>query len=130
MKILVADDQAYNREILSFILEDYGHDHVHACNGREACELFESVDDIDLVLMDVNMPELDGYLATKEIKKACTDRFVPVIFVTSLDDEDTLDKCLAVGGDDFIPKPLNEVILIAKLKAHERTMKLYNELRS
>ncbi len=130
MKILVADDHEYNRDLLNFILQDEGHDTVEAVNGEMACKVFEEDLDIDIVLMDVNMPEVDGLTATKNIKKTSKDRFVPVIFITALDDSEMLSKCLDVGGDDFVSKPINEAALIAKINAHARTRKLYLELQS
>jgi len=128
MKILIVDDHAYNRELLSFILVDEGHECVDAKNGREACDIYAKDQDVDVILMDVNMPEMDGVSATKIIKEQEGDRHVPVIFVTALDDAEMLAKCLDAGGDDFVPKPVNENVLLAKINAHGRIKKLYNHL--
>ena len=130
MKILIVDDHAYNRELLVFILEDEGHECVEAENGQIACELFAGDEDIQLVLMDVNMPIMDGIEATKAIKTIASNRFVTIIFVTALDNADVLVQCLDAGGDDFVPKPINESILISKLKAHARSQDMYNSLKS
>ena len=130
MKILIADDHEYNRDLLNFILQDEGHETLEAQNGAVACEKFEEDLEIDIILMDVNMPEMDGLTATKNIKKSSKDRFVPIIFITALDDSEMLSKCLDAGGDDFVSKPINEAALIAKINAHARTRNLYNELQS
>ena len=130
MKILVVDDQDYNRQLLSYILEDEGYDFVEAKDGKEACEIAERDAEIDLILMDVTMPEMDGMTACAIIKKHQEEKHVPIIFVTALDDSDILAKCLDAGGDDFVPKPINESILLAKIKAHGRTQDLYQTLQT
>ena len=129
MKILVVDDHAYNRDLLNFILEDEGHECVEAHDGRHACELFEQHEDLDIILMDVNMPVMDGLQAASVIKESSSERFVPIIFVTALDDTSSLGRCLDAGGDDFVPKPVNESVLIAKINAHARTQKIYTQLQ-
>ncbi|TQV84110.1 fused response regulator/phosphatase [Exilibacterium tricleocarpae] len=128
MKVLVVDDHGYNRELMGLILSDHGFDYVCARDGSQACSLFDTEDDIDIVLMDVNMPVMDGYQATKIMKADSQDRFVPIIFVTAMDNDKTLQKCLDVGGDDFVPKPVNEAVLVSKLRAHQRTVNLHRSL--
>ncbi len=130
MKILVVDDQEYNRQLLSFILTDEGYDCVAAANGLEACEACKHQKDIGLVLMDITMPEMDGITATNVIKQDLNDQLLPIIFVTALDDVDMLAKCLDAGGDDFVPKPINESVLLAKINAHRRTREIYQNLQA
>lgn len=130
MKILIADDHAYNRELLLFILEDQGHQCFEAENGRVACDLVADNRDIQLVLMDVSMPVLDGIEATRTIRAMANDRLVTIIFVTALDDPSILVKCLDAGGDDFVPKPVNESILLSKLNAHARNQAVYASLKA
>lgn len=129
-KILIVDDQAYNRELLSFILQDNGYECVTAVNGMDAVSIMEVDNSIDLVLMDVNMPVMDGFEATRQIKAEHPERYIPIVFVTALDDDETLAKCLAVGGDDFIPKPVNDIVLLAKVAANTRTANLYQQLQT
>lgn len=120
MKILVVDDQSANRAILQFLLEDEGHEVIEAKDGQEALDLYQEYD-IDLVLMDVMMPVMDGLEATQKIKAIQTDgNHVPVIFLTAQDDDKVLTKCLQSGGDDFLAKPYNEVVLKAKITVHGR----------
>ena len=129
MKILIADDHAYNRDLLGFILTDEDHECVEADNGQEAVDLVNNNHDIDIVLMDVNMPILDGISAAKTIKEGLGERFLPIIFVTALDNADVVARCLDAGGDDFIPKPVNENVLLAKVNAHARSQALYNSIQ-
>ncbi|MFL0799121.1 MAG: fused response regulator/phosphatase [Agarilytica sp.] len=128
MKILIVDDHEYNRELLGYILIDEGHECIHAVNGVEACNACLQDNTIDLILMDVSMPEMDGIEATTNIKRDHSDQFIPIIFITALDDADVLAQCLDAGGDDFVPKPINENVLLAKINAHGRTRGLYLSL--
>ena len=130
MRVLIVDDHAYNRELLRYILEDEGLDCLEADNGERAVESVLEHADIELVLMDVNMPVMDGIDATKAIKEQVADRFITIIFVTALDNSEVLVKCLDVGGDDFVPKPINESILLSKLQAHGRNRLMYNKLKN
>ncbi|CBK41839.1 putative Histidine kinase with protein phosphatase region [Nitrospira defluvii] len=124
MKILVADDTIVNRRILEALLGKDGHTVVLAEDGKQAVALFEQ-EQPDLVIMDLMMPEMDGYQATKLIKQQTGSRFVPVIFLTAVTNEDVLAKCIAHGGDDFLTKPYNHTILRAKIAAWERIQNLH-----
>lgn len=127
MKILVVDDTEANRKLLAWILEDEGHNVIEARDGQQAVDLFRQHNP-DLVLMDVMMPVMDGFEATKAIKDYLGDKHVPIIFLTALSDDASLAKCLAIGGDDFLSKPINEQILQAKIKAHSRIKDLNEQL--
>jgi len=129
MKVLIVDDHQYNLDLLAFILEDHDYQSCFATNGQEALDRVVSDASIGVILMDVNMPVMDGREATKRIKEAITDRFIPIVFVTALDEDQALAECLSAGGDDFISKPVNESVLLAKIAAHLRTANLYQELR-
>ena len=127
MRILVVDDTEANRKLLAWMLEDNGHEVVEAINGKEAVELFKTSKP-DLVLMDVMMPVMDGFEATKAIKEYLGGTHVPIIFLTALSDDASLTKCLSIGGDDFLSKPINEQVLQAKIKAHSRIKDLNEQL--
>lgn len=121
MRILVVDDESLNRFLLIHMLEENGYrDCFEAETGEEAIEVAERITP-DLVLLDVMMPGISGYEVAPELKKQQAGIYLPIIFITALDDEESLVKCLTVGGDDFVAKPFNKVILAAKLKAHART---------
>ncbi|MBV1877073.1 MAG: fused response regulator/phosphatase [Pseudomonadales bacterium] len=126
MKILVVDDQAANRGLLTYLLEEDGHEVIAACDGYQGVEKFDSMVP-DLVLMDVMMPGMDGYETAERIK-ARLDKYVPIIFLTALSDDMSLSRCIESGGDDFLTKPVNETLLTAKIKAHERIRELNSEL--
>ena len=124
MKVLVVDDQATNRAILTWLLEEDGHEIFEAQDGQEAIDVYQKVD-VDIVLMDVMMPVMDGLEATKQIKAIQSDgNYVPVIFLTALEDDKALSQCLESGGDDFLSKPYNDAVLKAKIAAHMRIREL------
>ena len=128
MKILIADDNNADRLILKTILLKAKHTVFAAADGIEAVELFKTSDP-DIVLLDALMPNMDGYEAAVEIKKLSGDKMTPIIFLTSLKEASALALCLEVGGDDFLSKPYNKIILEAKLKAFERMKLLYDKVR-
>lgn len=124
MRILIVDDEAVNRLFLKHMLEEEGfHDLHEAEGGKQALEKYVDVSP-DIVLLDIMMPDIDGYEVAKRMKSEIDEQYLPIIFITALDDEESLAKCLAAGGDDFVPKPFNRVILSAKIKAHARTRRL------
>lgn len=128
MKILVVDDTEANRKLLAWMLEDDGHEVIEAVDGQEAVSLFKETEP-DLVLMDVMMPVMDGFEATQAIKEYLGGTHVPIIFLTALSDDASLTKCLSIGGDDFLSKPINEQVLQAKIKAHSRIKDLTEQLK-
>ncbi|TDF35027.1 response regulator [Alteromonadaceae bacterium M269] len=121
MRILVVDDDSLTRFLLVHMLEEAGYtDCFEAECGREGIQLAEKLKP-DLVLLDVLMPDMDGYEVAPILKKMSGDIYLPIIFITALDDQASLAKCLEVGGDDFAPKPFDRIILTAKIRAHSRT---------
>ncbi len=125
MKILIVDDEKTNRMILTAILKKEGYSVVSASNGEEAIEVFQQQQPA-LVLMDIMMPVMDGYEATRQIKILSGEKFIPIIFLTAMTDEKALSRCVDVGGDDFLSKPYNQIIIKAKIDALERMSQLYN----
>lgn len=124
INILIVDDDSTNRFVLQTMLQKAGHNVYAAADGFEAVEIYKS-ERPDLVLMDVMMPGMDGFEATKKIKAEVVDDYVPVIFLTALSDEQALAKCIDSGGDDFLSKPYKKDLLNAKLQAHIRLKYLY-----
>jgi CheY-like chemotaxis protein/signal transduction histidine kinase len=106
-RILVVDDDVRNIFALTSALEHKGAVVEVARNGREALTKLEEVEDIDLVLMDVMMPEMDGYEATAEIRKNPRWRKLPVIAVTAKAMKDDQDRCLQAGANDYLAKPID-----------------------
>jgi DNA-binding response OmpR family regulator len=127
LKILVADDTDSDRLILETIVRKEGHQVFSAKNGLEAVNIFKQ-EHPDIVLLDALMPEMDGFDAARQIKELAGDELVPIIFLTSLQDTDSLVHCLDAGGDDFLSKPYNRVILKAKIKSFNRMRGLHNTM--
>jgi CheY-like chemotaxis protein len=127
-KILVVDDILTNRYLLSQMLVALGDfEVVEAVNGKEAITLFEQTHP-DLILMDVNMPVMDGYESATAIKELCGNQYTPIIFVTALSSEASLAHSLASGGDDFISKPFSAEVLESKVNVHLRIRELNLQL--
>jgi len=114
--ILVVDDSAENREMLSRRLEREGYDSVSAADGREALDLIAK-NDFDLVLLDVLMPEVDGYQVLEQLKNDPATRDIPVIMISALVDMPSIVRCIERGAEDFLPKPFDPVLLRARLSA-------------
>jgi CheY-like chemotaxis protein len=129
ISVLVADDNDSDRMILSGILKRQGHTVLEAANGREAVDVFTEKRP-QLVLLDALMPELDGFEAARLIKCAAGEDLVPIIFLTSLKDAASLALCLEAGGDDFLSKPYNRVILEAKIHAFQRMRQMHQTLQN
>ena len=106
-KILLVDDDVRNIFALTSALEQKGAIVVIGRNGREAIERLNEVEDIDLVLMDVMMPEMDGYEATVEIRKNPRWRKLPIIAVTAKAMKDDQERCLQAGSNDYLAKPID-----------------------
>nr|WP_178131120.1 fused response regulator/phosphatase [Pseudomonas sp. C1C7] len=123
LTILIAEDSAADRMLLSSIVRRQGHQVLTAGNGAEAVEAFRQQRP-QLVLMDAMMPVMDGFEAARQIKELAGETLVPIIFLTSLSESEALARCLEVGGDDFLAKPYNQVILAAKIKAMDRLRRL------
>lgn len=124
LSILIVEDNAADRMLLSTIVSRQGHRSLTAGNGLEAVALFEQ-ERPQLVLMDALMPLMDGFEAARRIKQMAGESLVPIIFLTSLTEGEALVRCLEAGGDDFLAKPYNRVILEAKIKAMDRLRRLH-----
>lgn len=127
LKILVVDDEENARVMLKQMTSLMGHDAILARNGLEAVALFES-ESPDIVLMDVMMPELDGYKATARIREIPTEKWVPVVYLSALERNTNLLRGMEAGGDDYIVKPVNLAELQAKIRALQRVSVLQDNL--
>ena len=104
--VLVVDDDDTNRLVLEALLSDAGHRVIEARHGAEAVELYRQHRP-DAVLMDVMMPVMDGYEASRRIRALAGRHFVPIIFLTALSDDKSLARCIEAGGSDFLTKPFH-----------------------
>jgi len=127
-KALIVDDEKTNRLILKSLLGKQGYQTIEAVNGQEAIDLFNQ-ENPSIIFMDVMMPLMDGYEATRQIKAASANRFVPIIFLTAMSDEEALAQCIEAGGDDFLVKPYDKVILQSKIRSMQRIAALNREVQ-
>ena len=121
MKVLAVDDNRTNLHILQVFLKKLGHEVILAENGEEAVRRFEE-DAPDLVLLDIMMPVMDGFEAARRIKAMTRDRWTPVIFLSALNRDENLVEGLDAGADDYLTKPINFVVLDAKLRSMQRSL--------
>jgi len=120
-RVLLADDESINVTLAEILLTRVGLAVQVAANGREAVAAWQE-GDYDCILMDIQMPEMDGYAATAEIRRQekADGRHIPIIAMTAHALNDDREKCLAVGMDDYISKPLDDVLLISLLAKYLR----------
>lgn len=114
--LLVVDDNKVNRLLLARSLQEQGHVVTFAENGRQALEVMRK-QGFDLVLLDIMMPEVDGYQVLQEITNDSDLRDIPVIVVSAMDELDSVVKCIEMGAEDYLSKPLNPVLLKARIGA-------------
>lgn len=129
MKILLVEDSATLRYTMCSFIERAGHDAVVAESGEQALQLVERTA-VDLVIMDVEMPGLDGFETTRLVREFFGERWVPIIFVTGMGDESSYQRGIEAGGDDYMIKPVSPVILKAKLRAFERIVGMQHQLQA
>lgn len=126
MKILLVDDTKTDQLIMRAYLEDMGHEVILGNNGVEAVEAYNS-NKPDLILMDVIMPEMDGLQAATEIRKDTSD-WIPIIFLSARVNPEDITEGIEAGGDDYLTKPVDQKVLVAKLKAMQRIAKMRQKL--
>jgi len=127
-KILVVDDQPQNIELLEAYLASQGYEIVQAANGEEALGKL-SGDQIDLILLDVMMPGMDGFEVTRRVRQDDKHRLLPIILVTALHEKEDRVKGIDAGCDDFISKPVDKMELLARVRSLLK-VKAYNDLMS
>ena len=126
--LLVVDDNRMNRLLLGRVLEEQGHSIAFAENGREALELIRARE-FDLVLSDIEMPELDGYGVLAELKEDPHLRDLPVIMTSTLDELDSVVRCIEMGAEDYLTKPVNPTLMNARVKASLEKKRLRDQQR-
>jgi CheY-like chemotaxis protein len=115
-KVLVVDDDARNIFALATLLENHEMEVITATNGRQAIELIQGTDDLNVVLMDIMMPEMDGYQTMREIRKDPRFRSLPILALTAKAMKGDREKCLEAGASDYIAKPVNTEQLLSLLR--------------
>jgi len=127
--ILVVDDDPRNVKLLEALLVQQELTPVKAFNGADALHMLTKTE-VDVVLLDIMMPGIDGYEVCRRIKGNQATRMIPVVLVTALDDMDSKIKGIEAGADDFITKPVNKFELLARTKSLINVKKLNNSLTS
>jgi CheY-like chemotaxis protein len=115
-KVLVVDDDVRNIFALTSVLESYNMQVLHAENGKEGIELLQSEPGVEAVLMDIMMPEMDGYEAIAAIRQMDEFKQLPIIALTAKAMKADRDHCLEVGASDYISKPLDIDQLLSLLR--------------
>jgi CheY-like chemotaxis protein len=115
-KILIVDDEPFNVDYLEQELEDLDYETVSAFNGREALEQVEA-ESPDVILLDIMMPEMDGFQVLDHLKASENWRDIPVIVISAMSDMDSVVRGIKLGAEEYLPKPFDEVLLKARIEA-------------
>ena len=126
--LLVVDDNRVNRLLVARTLEQFGHRVAFAENGRQALEALRSRP-ADLVLLDIEMPEMDGYQTLDALQADPKLRDIPVVMMSSLDEIDGVARCIEMGAEDYLFKPVNAVLLRARVAASLEKKRLRDQQR-
>jgi len=126
--LLVVDDNKVNRILLARGLEGDGHKVETAENGKQALDMLRR-DSFDLVLLDIEMPEMDGYEVLETCLQDAELREIPIIMTSSLDEINSVVKCVELGAEDYLNKPVNPILLRARVNASLEKKRLRDEQR-
>jgi len=127
LRVLAVDDNRTNLQILQVFLKKLGHDTITAENGEQALARYLDQKP-DLILLDIMMPVMDGFEAARRIRAQPGDHWVPIVFLSALDRDENLVTGLEAGGDDFMSKPINFVVLEARMRAMQRMLLLQRQV--
>lgn len=126
--ILIVDDNPNNLLLIELILQEHQVKYIYkALSAKQAFEILE-IHPIDAILMDVMMPEINGIEACRIIRENRHYDTIPIIMVTAVDDNDTFKESFEVGADDFVPKPINDVILLSRLRSQLEKHQMHKTL--
>lgn len=129
MKVLVVEDSAPISMIICKIINGMGHDTTPAADGESALKLFRE-GQYDLVLMDVELPGMDGFETTKQIRLVTPEQWIPIIFLSANTEDSYLTTGIEAGGDDYLSKPVKPMVLKAKINAMARIALMQEQLSS
>jgi CheY-like chemotaxis protein len=115
-RVMIVDDDVRNIFSLTSVLESHGMSVTFAENGKDALAALSSTPDVDLVLMDVMMPEMDGYETTRAIRQMSQFRNLPIIALTAKAMKGDREKCIAAGASDYITKPVDTEQLLSLMR--------------
>ena len=115
-RVLVVDDDARNIFALTSVLENHDMEVMSATNGRDAIDMIRSSPDLSIVLMDIMMPDMDGYETMRQIRASAEFRTLPILALTAKAMKGDREKCLAAGASDYIAKPVNTDQLLSLMR--------------
>jgi serine phosphatase RsbU (regulator of sigma subunit) len=124
-KILIVDDEPFNIDYLEQELEDLGYTTISASNGQEALDLISS-ESPDMILLDIMMPVMDGFEVLARLKANDGWRHIPVVVISAMSDMESVTKGIEMGADDYLPKPFDPTLLMARLKASLEKKRLHD----
>lgn len=127
MKILLVEDSATLRHAMRNYIIEAGHTPLIARSGEEALQLLENTP-VDMIIMDVEMPGLNGFETTRLIREWLAGHWIPIIFVTGLNEDEGYREGIDAGGDDYLIKPVSSMIIKAKIRAMERIVDMRDQL--
>jgi len=127
MKILLVEDSATLRHAMCQYISEAGHMPVIAHSGEEALQLLEDTP-VDLIIMDVEMPGLNGFETTRLIREWLGGHWIPIIFVTGKNEDESYREGIEAGGDDYLIKPVSPIIIKAKIRAMARIAEMRDQL--
>lgn len=128
-RILVVEDNRMNRLMLARGLEQQGHEAAFAEHGRQALAML-AAEDFDLILLDIDMPEMNGYQVLEHLAADVHRRDLPVIMISAVDEIDSVVRCIEMGAEDYLTKPFNPVLLKARVDASLEKKRLRDEQRA
>jgi len=130
-RILVVDDTPFNRQLLARLLRGLGHEPVEVEDGREALERLRDAEapPIDVILLDIVMPEMDGYEVLAALRDDPALRHLPVIVITGVDELESVVRCLEMGAADYLPKTVDPAILKARIASSLARKRLHDAER-
>lgn len=128
IKILIVDDVAANRFVLRDIIQEIGYQPVLAENGMQALKIVNRIGP-QLIILDIAMPEMDGYEFCKIVKENPKTREIPIIFISAFDDPSDVVKGFDLGGEDYITKPFIPKVVKARLRLHLKLCEANNEMQ-
>ena len=130
-RVLVVDDTAFNRQLLARLLRGLGHEPVEAEDGRQALARLRDPDEppIDVILLDIVMPEMDGYQVLAALRDDPALRHLPVIVISGVDELESVVRCLEMGAADYLPKSVDPAILKARIASSLARKRLHDAER-
>jgi diguanylate cyclase (GGDEF)-like protein len=128
MNVLIAEDSKSIRMIISAHVKNAGHETIEVGDGLEAVSAFKNSGKVDLVVMDAEMPKMDGFEATRQLREFTRDNWVPIIFLSGHEEDDYIQRALDVGADVYLKKPISTVQLLGQINALERISDMKSKL--